>query len=679
MFTGLSKSSAEALTAFHTSSIVEKSRQTALEKKTRNVIQFKPKSKSPVVALWKGITVTDFAERTNKTLDHIFEALTYTENGALYSSPKSGIHSTSVLRELAKRVGYRVQIVGNPHANADAKTKDVDVTRRPPPDPSELEKRPPVVTIMGHVDHGKTTLLDSLRHTSVVKQEYGGITQHIGAFTVKVSQGEITFLDTPGHAAFKTMRARGANVTDIVVLVVAADDGVMEQTLESIRFANEAGVPIIVAINKIDKPLKDVDAVKQELLVSGVQLEELGGEVQSVCISALKKINLEGLVEAILTQAELMGIGGDPKGSVEGVVLEASVDKARGKLSTSLVQRGTLRKGAFLVAGTSWAKIRGMFDEWGKPLQVVTPGLPVQLFGWKSLPCPGDEILEVQSEKQAQAVVAFRIKKKTEEKMQEDLIVIEKKAEEHRQKYQQEREERLRKGFYRKRLTGIREKESVDGPTPRVSFVLKGDVDGSIEAIEDVIYTYPSHNICRLDLIRSGVGDVTESDISFAESFNGIIYCFNVKIPQNLKPVVEEKNIPIKTFNVIYHLIDDLKLEINKRLPLMRDDEIIGEAHVLQQFLINEGRKKVPVAGCKCVKGVLKKGSLCKIVRSGETIHEDSVISLRHEKSDVESIKKDVECGLRIENKEISFMEGDVIVCYSEKYIPQCTDWNPGF
>ncbi|GBM37939.1 Translation initiation factor IF-2, mitochondrial [Araneus ventricosus] len=308
------------------------------------------------------------------------------------------IHDTGALIAIAKRLGYRVDFIKNPNLE-DAKTKKVkDLTRRPPPDVKDLVKRPPVVAIMGHVDHGKTTLLDALRHSSIVSQEFGGITQHIGAFTVILPQGQITFLDTPGHAAFKAMRARGAQATDLVVLVVAADDSIMEQTLESIRFAREADVPIIVAINKIDKPTVNIDKVKNDLLTVGIQVEDLGGEVQAVPISALKKINLDVLTEAILTQAELIGVAGDPKGPVEGVVLEASQDTLKGKVSTALVQRGTLKKGCILVAGTAWGKVRTMYDEHGKQLTEVTPGMPVQVLGWKSFPSAGDIILQADSE-----------------------------------------------------------------------------------------------------------------------------------------------------------------------------------------------------------------------------------------------------------------------------------------
>ncbi|KAF8773635.1 Translation initiation factor IF-2 like protein [Argiope bruennichi] len=599
------KTSIQKIRTFHTSSICWKSRKTREEKKFKHIIQFKPKSKLPTLQLWRGCNALEIADITKRDLDDVFQAISYLENSEYYDDPELEINDTGAIISIAKRLGYRVDFIRNPNLDV-AKTKKVnDLTKRPPPDIKDLVKRPPVVAIMGHVDHGKTTLLDALRHSSIVSQEFGGITQHIGAFTVNLPQGQITFLDTPGHAAFKAMRARGAQATDLVVLVVAADDSIMEQTVESVRFAREADVPIIVAINKIDKPTVNIEKVKNDLLAIGIQVEDLGGEVQSVPISALKKINLDVLTEAILTQAELIGVGGDPKGPVEGVVLEASLDTMKGKVSTALVQRGTLKKGCVLVAGTAWGKVRMMYDEHGKQL----------------------------TEKHARDVVHFREQKLMEEKMVNDQMVIEKKAQIHNEKYRKERQERLMKGRYRKMKNYFREKEIIEDTHPFLSFVLKGDVHGSVEAILDVVNTYDSHEACRLDVIHSGVGNVTENDIELAETFDGIIYTFNVKVPPEIKKLADEKGIQIKHFNVIYHLIADMKTEISSRLPLVEEEDVLGEA----------------------------------------------LPSLRHEKSDVESIKKDVECGLMVEDPEVSFEPGDTIICYNPKSVAQETDWSPGF
>ncbi|KAH8027590.1 hypothetical protein HPB51_007140 [Rhipicephalus microplus] len=589
----------------------------------------KTKPKSPVVKVWKNITLAELAKVVEHPIGKTSNATTaYAVSQMMCRSGPFGFN------DMIKNFAASSTIV------------------RPPPDPSVLVPRAPVITIMGHVDHGKTTLLDSLRNTNVVDQEFGGITQHIGAFTVKLpGKDRITFLDTPGHAAFSAMRERGAMATDIVVLVVAADDGVMEQTVESIRYAREANVPIIVAINKMDKPTADIENAKRGLMVHGIQMDDEGGDTQYVCISALKGTNLDKLTETILTQAELMEIKADPKGPVEGVVIESMTDRHRGKLSTALVQRGTLRKGAYLVAGLAWAKVRGMFDEWGKPVQSAPPGTPVQVIGWRSLPSAGDVIIEVESEVQR-----------------------------HLEQYKAELEQRRAMGIRkkRKRLTN-REKEYTVDDTPCLPIVVKGDVDGSVEAVLDLLDTYHSHQKCRLDIIHYGVGPVSESDVELAQPFNGIVYAFHVPVLGAAASAAEEGNVHIRSYNVIYHLVDDIKKELGKRLPLLDVDEVHGEAVVQQEFLVSEGRKKIPVAGCKCTKGTLRKNALYKLVRNSEVIHSGPLVSMRHLKNEVESIKKDVECGLMFQDANVRFQHGDVLVCYSIKQVPQETDWDPGF
>lgn len=661
---------------FHTTNFLRGSKHS---KKPKHIIQYKPKSQQPMVALWRGITPLEIADTLKRDIDDVFEAISYIEYGNLLKDPDLEIFDDPTILAIAKRLGYRVQLIKNPSEVKMKDKKNPDLLKRPPPDLSVLVKRPPVVAIMGHVDHGKTTLLDALRNSSIVSQEHGGITQHIGAFTVDVPEGKIVFLDTPGHAAFHTMRARGAQATDLVILVVAADDGIMEQTIESIRFAKEANVPIIVAINKIDKPKSDIDFVKQGLLTCGLQVEDLGGEIQAIPISALKKTNLDSLTEAILTQAEIMGVAGDPTGPVEGVVLEASLDTAKGKVSTALIQRGTLRKGCCLVAGTAWAKVRSMYDDNGKTVTETPPGTPIQIFGWKTFPVSGEIILEATSEKHAREVVKYRESKEMEKKMSADHVIIQKKMEMHFAKYREERQARLMRGRYRKERNYFRDKESVIDEDPFFAFVLKGDVHGSVEAILDVVNTYKSHKSCRLDVIHSGVGNITENDITLAETFEGVIYTFNIDVSRDMKALADERNVTIRPFNVIYHLIADMKTEISNRLPAVEEEDIVGEAAVLQMFLINEGKKKVPVAGCKCTKGTLKRNARCKVIRSEKVLYNGLVTSLRHEKSDVESIKKDVECGLIVDNIELIFLPGDTIICFNPKSVAQVTDWNPGF
>ncbi|KAJ8976862.1 hypothetical protein NQ317_014257 [Molorchus minor] len=541
--------------------------------------------------------------------------------------------------------------------------------------------RPPVVTVMGHVDHGKTTLLDALRHSRVVDQEFGGITQHIGAFCVKLDIGaQVTFLDTPGHAAFSAMRARGANLTDIVVLVVAADDGVMEQTVESVKMARESRVPIVVAINKIDSPKADVERTEEMLMQIGIQVEKLGGDVQAVPISALKKTNLQQLVEAILLQTELLGIGGDPTGLAEATVVESKIDQHRGKLCTVVVQRGTIKKGDILVSGTSMAKVRLLRDADGKLLDSVGPGYPAEIEGWKDLPPAGALVLQVESERRAKEVLKIRKEAKEMEKLDEDAKVIQQKTEQHHREYRDKLEKKRRLGFFKMRREGPRQPEIPrdDDDTPSLNLIIKADVDGTLEALLDTLDTYQS-NECKMDLVHYGVGSITQTDIELAETFNGIIYAFNVDVPPNLNEVLKNSKVEVRHHNVIYKLIDDVREEINNKLPAKEVEEVLGEATVLQQFEISEGRKKVTVAGCRCVKGVLKRSAMYKVVRNGEIIYTGPLSSMRHLKNEVDIIKTDTECGLQFSDKSLTFQQGDTISCIEKKQVPQKTSWDPGF
>lgn len=428
---------------------------------------------------------------------------------------------------------------------------------------------------MGHVDHGKTTLLDSLRHTSVAQSEAGGITQHIGAFTVELDSSEkVTFLDTPGHAAFSAMRARGANITDIIVLVVAADDGVMEQTKEVINLAKTEKVPLIVAINKIDKPDADPEKAKRSLGHAGVNLEGHGGDTQFVLISAKEGTNLHELTETLSTQATMMGLKSDYTGPVEGVIVESTNDAKRGKLSTAIITRGTLRRGSILTAGLAWAKVRALFDHAGHPLDKAEPGTPVEILGWRELPFAGDEIIEVESEKRANSVMRFRNSQAQYEKAEADLQVILQKQMEHEEKYKAERDARRKIGRWKVRRSGPREKEIIeDNSIPRLNIIIKGDVHGSVEAILDVLDTYSENDKVRLDIVHYGVGDVTHTDLEMAKLFNAVIYAFSVSAPTKEIP----KNVKIEKVDIIYRLVEHLKDELNKKLPMLDVEEVVGE------------------------------------------------------------------------------------------------------
>lgn len=662
-----------------TSETFFKRRKTTIDGKIELAVLPKSKFKeTQVTEVWKNMTVSDLAKALGKNVQHVFDVLEYVENGRQYNKPTNIINNWKVIQDVVKLSGMRCKLV-SPPVETEILNDNCDAVRRPPVAPKNMKRRPPIVTVMGHVDHGKTTLLDTLRNTSVADSEFGGITQHIGAFCSTLKSGEkITFLDTPGHAAFSAMRSRGAQITDIVVLVVAADDGVMEQTTESIRMAKEAKVPILVAINKIDKPEADIEKTKRMLAQQGVLVEDLGGDIQAVPISALKGTNIDTLTEAIILQAEIMDIKADYEGFVEGVVIESSNDIHRGKLATVLVDRGTLKKGTILVAGLAWARVRSMFTDSQGTVQDATPGMAVQVIGWRNLPSPGDIILEVESERRAQEVIRWRQHEEMKTKQEEDLIYITAKEMEHQKVYKASLEERRRLGRYKLRRTGPRKKEIEDDTDLKLRIIFKGDVDGSVEAFLDILETYTS-SLCKLDVVHYGVGNVTVTDIELAETFQAIIYTFNIGVLRDAQEKAKQKSIKIKQHRIIYKLIDDVKEEIESRLPLIEVEEVLGEANVLQQFLINEGKKKVPVAGCRCTKGILKRNALYKLIRENEVIHEGPVESMRHLKTEVDSIKKDAECGLRLADISIQFTPGDTLICYVLKKQPQKIDWDPGF
>lgn len=660
----------------------EKAAQSEAERKGRRVIKYMPKgTNQKVVELWRNMTVQELADTIEKDLDHLYECLSFADpmNSNLYGK-NTIIHNPEVLKQVVKLSGFKFKMIQRPDEMTDEQLQNKDAVPAPPAPPEALRPRPAVVTVMGHVDHGKTTLLDALRDTSVVDQEFGGITQHIGAFSVKLKNGDtVTFLDTPGHAAFSAMRSRGAHHTDIVVLVVAADDGVMEQTVESIRMARDSGVPVLVAVNKIDKPKIDIDRTFRSLSQHGILVEALGGDVQAVSVSALKRMNLDVLVEAITLQAQLMDLQADPSGYVEGVVVESQLDPKRGKQATVIVQRGTLRKGCVLVAGQGWGKVRVLMSSDGTPLQEAPPSTPVQVLGWKELPNAGDQILEVNSEKRANEVIRWRMSRKMEEKQLSDSEVISAKETEARLQYKASLEKKRSLGRYKIKREGPREKLYKESNHPRLNVVVKGDVDGSVEAILDVLETYDDNDTLKLDLVHYGVGHVTQNDLELAEAFKAIVYTFNTECSPQMAVEAKKKNISIKRHNIIYKLIDDLKEEINKRIPITKTEEIVGEANILQQFRINEGKKKATVAGCRCVKGELLKNALYRIVRADEVIFEGKLTSMKHLKNEVDSIKRDVECGLRFNEDDLEVAPGDTIICYRLVDASVETKWDPGF
>ncbi|RYP74157.1 hypothetical protein DL769_004072 [Monosporascus sp. CRB-8-3] len=566
-----------------------------------------------------------------------------------------------------------------------------DLRPRPSPeDPSVLPPRPPVVTIMGHVDHGKTTLLDYLRKSSVAAQEHGGITQHIGAFSVSLSSGKvITFLDTPGHAAFLTMRERGAQVTDIVVLVVAADDSVKPQTLEALRHARTHKVPIIVAINKVDTDGANIDQVKADLARSGVEIEDYGGDVQVVLVSGKTGQGMEDLEENILTLSEILDMRAERDGPAEGWVLESSL-KPIGKTATVLVKRGTLRPGDYIAAGMTWARIRSMRNEAGNQVKEAPPGTPVEILGWKELPAAGDEVIQGEDEGRVKDAAEYRESLRDQEKDAADYETIAETRRQHQEKRAREKAALEESGIRaplggnwnsRKASQYIQAKQQAaeaaaaaaesaegaegEGTTKMVNFIVKGDVHGSVEAVCAAIQEVGSHEV-QPRVLRSGTGSITEFDVEHAAMSSSVIINFAAPISGHIRRLAEDQGVRILDHNVIYHLIDDVKNTLSSYLAPEISSKVLGEAEVLQIFPINlKGRQYKNIAGCRVRNGVVSKGALYRVFRGGKKIFDGTLETLKHAKKDVTEMRKGAECGMGFEDFQ-DLEVGDQIQAYEE-------------
>ena len=500
-----------------------------------------------------------------------------------------------------------------------------------------LEPRAPVVTIMGHVDHGKTSLLDALREADVAKHEAGGITQHIGAYQVGMKSGrQITFLDTPGHEAFTAMRARGASVTDIVVLVVAADDGIQPQTIEAINHAKAANVPVIVAINKIDKPDADPERVKRDLLQHGIALEGFGGDVLSVEVSATKRINLEKLEETILLQSEILDLKANPNRSAQGVVVEAKLERGRGPVATVLVQRGTLRRGDIFVAGSEWGKVRALIDDKGRDVQQAGPSVPVEVLGLNGTPSAGDDFTVVESEARAREVTAFRQRK--------------------------DREARAAAGA-RGTLEQMFSKISA-GTAKELGVVVKTDVQGSLEAITGSL-TKISTDEVAVRVLHGAVGAITEGDIALAKASNGIVVGFNVRATAQAREIARRDGVEIRYYSIIYDIIDDVKAALSGLLAPTLKERFLGNAEIRNVFEISKTGK---VAGCRVTEGVVRRGAKVRLLRDNVVIHEGTLKSLRRFKDEVREVQEGYECGMVFENYQ-DIRVGDVVEAFEMESI----------
>jgi translation initiation factor IF-2 len=581
------------------------------------------------VILPETITVADLANRMSERVADVVKFMM--QQGELVRATDTLDADTAQL--IVEEFGHTVKRVAE---------SDVEIGLEGEADEAmSLLPRPPVVTIMGHVDHGKTSLLDALRQTDVVSGEAGGITQHIGAYQVQLGSGEkITFLDTPGHAAFSSMRARGANATDIVVLVVAADDGVMPQTAEAIQHARAAKAPIIVAVNKIDKHEADPNRVLTQLLQYDVQVEAMGGDVQAVEVSALKKIGLDDLTSAISVLAEVLELRANPDRDADGVVIESKLDKGRGPVATLLVQRGTLRRGDIVVAGSQWGRVKAIANERGQTLEDAGPSSPVEILGLDSAPDPGDPFVVVDSESRAREITEYR--KRTRKNKAAAPIA---------------------RASLETMLSRLR--EGGGGPAVKeAAFVVKGDVQGSVEAITQSLEKLSTDEV-RARVLMGAVGGISESDVQLAIASQAPIIAFNVRANKQARDLAEREGVEIRYYSVIYDLINDVKDTLSGMLAPERRETFLGYAQILQVFSISKVGK---VAGCRISEGVVKRGCGVRLLRDDVVIHEGTLSTLKRFKDEVPEVKQGFECGMAFTNYQ-DIREGDQIECFQVELI----------
>lgn len=576
-----------------------------------------PRKKS--IKLEEGTTVKEFAELIGQKISDVIKK--FMELGYMPTINQPVDMDAAML--VAESFGIKVETVT---------AENLDVIEEIVEDATNLKPRPPVITIMGHVDHGKTSLLDAIRQTKVTETEAGGITQHIGAYKVTYQGKEITFLDTPGHEAFTALRARGAKVTDIVVLVVAADDGVMPQTIEAIDHAKAANVPIVVAINKIDKPEANPTRVKTELAEHGVVPEEWGGQNIFVEVSAKKKIGIENLLEMILLQAEIMELKANPNRPARGTIIEAKLDRGRGPVATVLIQSGTLRVGDAFVAGTASGKVRALIDDTGKKISEAGPSTPVEIIGFSEVPNAGDVFICVEDEKKARQIALARLQKQrlAEIKKQKKLTLDE---------------------LYSK----IKE-----GQIKELGIVLKGDVQGSIEALKSA-FEGITHPEVKVRVIHSAVGGINESDVMLAAASNAIVIGFNVRPELKASQLAEKEGIDIRLYNIIYDAIEDIKKAIEGMLEPTLKERILGRAEVRQTFQVS---KVGTIAGCYVLDGYISRASDgIRVIRNNIVIYEGKIGSLKRFKEDVREVQTGYECGITIENFN-DIKVGDILENY---------------
>ena len=529
---------------------------------------------------------------------------------------------------IVQEFGHKYRIV----ADSDVETDLLDTTDKE----ETLIARPPVVTVMGHVDHGKTSLLDALRETDVAAGEAGGITQHIGAYQITTKTGRvITFLDTPGHEAFTAMRARGAKVTDVVILVVAADDGVMPQTIEAIKHAKAAEVPIVVAVNKIDKPSADIQRIKQELLAHDLVAEDFGGDTVFVPVSAKMRTNLDQLEEMVGLQADVLQLKANPNRKANGFVVESELDKGRGPVATVIVHGGTLRVGDVLVAGTAWGRVRALVDDNGKRIETAGPATPVEIIGLQTVPEAGDTFTVVSDEKKAREVAGYRAHKKREKEQASHKVSLE--------------------NLFDHINTGDMKELSV---------VVKADVQGSVEAISESLQKLSTPEI-KVRVLHSAVGVITESDVMLANASKALIVGFNVRANPQARTIAERDGIDIRYYSIIYQLIDEVKNAMVGLLSPKEQENVLGHAQVREVFRVS---KVGTIAGCMVVDGMIRRSAKVRLIRDGIVLHDGKLSGLKRMKDDAKEVKEGFECGISIEKFD-DIRKGDQIECYEVQQI----------
>ncbi|SEQ51018.1 bacterial translation initiation factor 2 (bIF-2) [Faunimonas pinastri] len=598
------------------------------EKQMRQQHGFNPSNEKIVrdVVIPEAISVQDLANRMAERAVDVIRLLMRSGNMVKITD----ILDADTAQLIAEEMGHNVRRVAASDVE-EGLFGVADVT-------DDLQQRPPVVTIMGHVDHGKTSLLDAIRHANVVSGEAGGITQHIGAYQVEQNGQKITFIDTPGHEAFTAMRARGAQATDIVILVVAADDGVMPQTIEAINHARAANVPIIVAINKIDKPSADANHVRTELLRYEIQVESMGGDTLEVEVSATQKTNLDKLLEAILLQSEVLDLRANPERDAEGIVVEAQLDRGRGPVATLLVQRGTLHVGDIVVAGAQWGRVRALLNDRGEQVKEAGPSMPVEVLGFQGTPAAGDRLGVVENEARAREITEYR--------------------------------EGVRREKQAASMAGAR--GSLEQMMSRLQtagrklfpVVVKGDVQGSVEAIVASLTKLGTEEV-GAQILNSGVGGITESDVSLAAASKAPIIAFNVRASKQARDAATREGVEIRYYSIIYDLVDDIKSAMSGLLPPERRETFIGYASILEIFNITKVGK---VAGCRVTEGKVERGSGVRLIRDNVVVHEGKLSTLKRFKDEVREVNGGQECGMAFERYE-DMRVGDVIECFRVEMI----------